>query len=427
MATKPTTEFEALCDKQFDLGRAEAYENLKREIAEIGNYFASRGSFMSSGRARSVVDAVLARFDLALAAFERAYLQKWGTQGSRFSELTYEWLKAKAVSKLDPEIREVGSICNSALWENSLSFVQFWQCAEIEARGRSRKIFDKIEILRLESAVTKSSPIATEAHSMVARKRSFESQRAPDLPPERALPALKRQLDSLQKLKGRNYDEAESEEQEWQHLTQSIVERAFGNPSSNLSKYHAACSAGDHFVVPFDAQIDPRVYQSNFQSRISQFESLLKSLISEVELFLPETEIKGAYEPGDEYAFYSDLKSRIQLATREIFVIDNYLDEQIFDIYVNRVPGPVATRMLTRHVSGALKTVADKFARSRAGFELRASTGVHDRILFVDDRCWAIGQSVKDAAKTKPTYIVELTSPTMRQIYEDLWNKATKV
>lgn len=48
--------------------------------------------------------------------------------------------------------------------------------------------------------------------------------------------------------------------------------------------------------------------------------------------------------------------------------------------------------------------------------------------MFADDRCWVIGQSIKDAAKKKPTYIVEHSGPVaMRGIYEPLWTGATVV
>jgi hypothetical protein len=55
---------------------------------------------------------------------------------------------------------------------------------------------------------------------------------------------------------------------------------------------------------------------------------------------------------------------------------------------------------------------------------------VHDRHIFVDRRGWAVGQSIKDGAKRKPTYVVELSAnlvPAVRDIYEDLWTKAALV
>lgn len=90
----------------------------------------------------------------------------------------------------------------------------------------------------------------------------------------------------------------------------------------------------------------------------------------------------------------------IELGEREIFMIENYLDDQIFDIYVNRVANGVGVRMLTRDASAALQTVAGKYGKARSNFELRVSNSTHDRVVFVDDRCWVIGPSVKDAARS---------------------------
>ena len=142
---------------------------------------------------------------------------------------------------------------------------------------------------------------------------------------------------------------------------------------------------------------------------------------------LPEPEIGGAYEPGDDYQFYRDLKTVVGFATKELFVIDNFLDNQLFDVYVANVGPSVMVRALTRQVADGLKLVAEKFAR-RGRFELRSSNGVHDRVVFADDRCWVIGQSIKDAAVKKPTYMVEHSgADTMRAIYEALWASGASV
>jgi hypothetical protein len=55
---------------------------------------------------------------------------------------------------------------------------------------------------------------------------------------------------------------------------------------------------------------------------------------------------------------------------------------------------------------------------------------VHDRHVFVDGRGWMIGQSIKDAAKKKPTYMVEIgvaMLPAFQKIYEDVWTSAASV
>lgn len=58
--------------------------------------------------------------------------------------------------------------------------------------------------------------------------RKAAVQKDPTLSPERALKAIAQQIEGLQKLKNRPYDQADAEETEWEHLTQSIIEAAFG-------------------------------------------------------------------------------------------------------------------------------------------------------------------------------------------------------
>jgi hypothetical protein len=154
---------------------------------------------------------------------------------------------------------------------------------------------------------------------------------------------------------------------------------------------------------------------------------VLKSSLAELELLLPEPHIAGAYEPGDEYRFYRDLKTIVGFAAAELFITDNYLDTQLFDVYMENVASSVSVRVMTETVSTTLRLVADKFAK-RGSFELRSSKHSHDRVVFADDRCWVIGQSIKDAAKKKPTYIVEMdVAVAMKGIYESIWASGTLV
>lgn len=255
----------------------------------------------------------------------------------------------------------------------------------------------------------------------MARRRTHEPAK-PDLPEDRALAALKSQLIKLENLKNRSFREAENEEKEWQHLTESIIRRAFGEDNPNMSKFFFARSAGEHYV----GGMSESLLQRNFEKRIEQFEALLRSLIAELQIFMPETEVEGAYEPGDEYLFYRDLKNILRLAANEIFVVDNFLDSQLFDVYFEELSPGISVRVLTDQVRGGLLAVAEKYA-TRGDFELRTSRDVHDRVVFADDRCWVIGQSIKDAAKKKPTYIVEHGSPTMKPIYENIWSSAGSI
>jgi hypothetical protein len=156
---------------------------------------------------------------------------------------------------------------------------------------------------------------------------------------------------------------------------------------------------------------------------------LLRSLVSTLRLQLPEEEIKGVYEPGEEYDFYRDLSSLFAATTHEIFIVDAYLAEEIFNLYVSKVPGSATIRILSNKIGANVETVAKKYASSRP-LELRFTADVHDRMVFFDQRGWVIGQSIKDAARKKPTYLVELSEPLLtvaRDIYNQIWTAATVI
>lgn len=72
------------------------------------------------------------------------------------------------------------------------------------------------------------------------------AQKEPVLPPEKAVKVIIQQLESLQNLKGRCYEETHAAETEWDHMTRGFIEAAFGNPSSELDRFFMARAAGIH-------------------------------------------------------------------------------------------------------------------------------------------------------------------------------------
>jgi len=249
--------------------------------------------------------------------------------------------------------------------------------------------------------------------------------RGPDWPQERTLRVLKQQLEGLQGFKGKNHRAMENDEEAWSQTTEGAMVHGFGEDSHNVSHFHMARWAGTHSMMG----ISDYQQQVNYDKRIEKFEANLRGSIAELEASMSETAIKGAYDAGDEYAFYKDLKDIMAQAKADIFIVDNYLDTEFFELYVAVVKPGITLRIMTNQLKGNLEAVAKKYATSHT-IELRSSPHVHDRHVFVDDRGWSVGQSIKDAARKKPTYMVELSAglvPTIRRIYEDIWTKATVV
>ena len=157
----------------------------------------------------------------------------------------------------------------------------------------------------------------------------------PTIPHARALEAIQKQLQALGTLKGRAWDEAESEETGWEHLTQSIIEGTFGKPSSNLDKFFTARWAGEHII----GGMPPHQLQENFDLRIERYEVLLRSIIAELKIYLPEDsqapeeehKVQAIYAPGEVWMVYRDLSLLIAVAKIEVFIVDAYLNEEVFN------------------------------------------------------------------------------------------------
>jgi len=134
------------------------------------------------------------------------------------------------------------------------------------------------------------------------------------------------------------------------------------------------------------------------------------------------------YEKGQVYDFYKDIREITQTAKNEAFVIDAYPDEEVLDLYLEKLSPTVRMRILTNKPKGNFIAIAKKF-KQKPGitFEVRESPDCHDRVFFVDNSCWVMGQSIKDAGK-KPTYLARMESHDLfRKVFEELWRNATSV
>ena len=156
-------------------------------------------------------------------------------------------------------------------------------------------------------------------------------------------------------------------------------------------------------------------------------QGILRTAIIELETTVSAKKEK-IYGPGDAMDVYHDLSDIVSVAKDQLFVADPYVDQELFDIYLAKVDRATTIRLLTKPPSSAMKKLATKFlARKDVKFEARCSTEIHDRVLFIDGRdCWVIGQSVKDAAMKKPTYLLPVSAVSdMLKYYEDAWANAT--
>jgi hypothetical protein len=246
-------------------------------------------------------------------------------------------------------------------------------------------------------------------------------QRA-DWPPERALREVDRLLSDLRNVKSKKFNQdGENAEKAWSQTAELVFKHSFDSDSPNIRNLRNARSAGEYYMYEMSEGQD----QDNFEARLEASVIAVNTAITDLKMSLPESEIQGVYEGGDGYEFCRDLRNLFRGATNEVLIVDPYLEDALFDLYVEPLPASVKVRVLTSNLKTNVLLIAKKFAAGRANFELSTAINLHDRAIFIDDRCWVVGQSIKDAAKKKATYVVEHSNQLMKPVYETIWTSAS--
>jgi hypothetical protein len=153
--------------------------------------------------------------------------------------------------------------------------------------------------------------------------------------------------------------------------------------------------------------------------------------IADLELQVP-TETEVSFGAGDVYDFFQALNKVISSAESSIFIVDPYLDQSVFEHYLTSRGDNVSVRLLLNKKAQDLIPASEKYNEQHGNvLEVRKSKALHDRVIFIDGYvCWLIGQSIKDAATAKPTYLVQLSPdvvPGKLNNYEEIWSCATKL
>jgi hypothetical protein len=137
--------------------------------------------------------------------------------------------------------------------------------------------------------------------------------------------------------------------------------------------------------------------------------------------------------PGAAYDFYKALRDTLQSAASSLFIIDPYMDDEVFD-YLSGVSPGVAVRLLTMHKPAPVKAAMPKFLLQypmQMGARQAPPKSLHDRVVFVDGTsCFVLGQSIKDAAKKSTTYLAPLSGDLVADklaAYEAVWTSATVI
>ncbi len=199
-----------------------------------------------------------------------------------------------------------------------------------------------------------------------------------------------------------------------------------------LAKVHALVRQRDHFAaISLQSASDFLTLATMPDSNVAQILNTLHRAIAGLELEVGQL-TGSAFGPGAVYDFMRALRDLLQSATKDVLVVDPYMNADVFDVYVSAVSTSASVRLLLKNrESSFLPALATYSAQHPGAVEARASQRIHDRVVLIDHRsCWVLGQSIKDAAKKTPTYLAPLSddvSILKREDYNAVWESAERL
>ena len=199
-----------------------------------------------------------------------------------------------------------------------------------------------------------------------------------------------------------------------------------------LGQAHALISRWDELQsIMFQVSADALPSTLTRQSNVAKIFGAIHRAIADLELRIPQKG-QATFAAGEVYDFFRELNKVIESADKSIYIVDPYLDASVFDQYLTSRKPNVTVRLLLNNNADNVKVAAEKYIQQHGKMiDLRKSNKIHDRVIFIDGYvCWIIGQSLKDAAKAKPTYLVPLAPDVVAaklQDYEAIWTSAAPI
>lgn len=198
-----------------------------------------------------------------------------------------------------------------------------------------------------------------------------------------------------------------------------------GRASSLISSWDE--KEGLHFGIACKFMAGNMNRQANFGTI---FTTIHKAIASIEEAF--PCNVEQSFGLGAMYDFFKALNELVASAKRSLFIVDPYMDAEIFDGYLCALTPGKAVRLLVKKSAGNVQVAAEKFqAQNSTAIQVHKSSQIHDRLVFVDElQCWVLGASIKDAAIKAPTYLAPLATDVSLdklRYYEDIWARSMPI
>lgn len=141
--------------------------------------------------------------------------------------------------------------------------------------------------------------------------------------------------------------------------------------------------------------------------------------------------VSAAFDAGQPFDFYDELRKLIETAQHDVLFVDRYMGADFVTSYLPHLQSGVSVRLLTKEMLEKLKASVNTFVlQTPSRIEIRSAQNFHGRFLCLDGhRAFLVDASFKDAAKSAPAALVELTDIATSAInqYEAIWAAAEPV
>jgi hypothetical protein len=202
-----------------------------------------------------------------------------------------------------------------------------------------------------------------------------------------------------------------------------------------LGRADALISANGDVVDKIDWR--SAVQRLNTAARPSALESLkqvLYRVLGASELLAPAS-AQGTFIPvGNSFAAFVSISKLLKTATRDVMIVDPYMDEAALTVYGCTVPDGVSLRLLAdaKYVKQSLQPASTTWVQQYGNIKplavrIAPDGALHDRSIFIDGTiAWGFTQSLNAIAKRSPAEIIRADETASMKIehYESVWNGA---
>jgi len=166
----------------------------------------------------------------------------------------------------------------------------------------------------------------------------------------------------------------------------------------------------------------------------NRIQSILYRVFAIAERMAPAG-VGGAFIPvGNRFDAFAALSKVLQTATKNVMIVDPYMDETALTEFCKAVPENVFIYLLADQVDckPTLQPAAEKWVQQYGvirplSARLAPKKTLHDRAIFIDQTtAWILTQSLKDFAKRAPAEIVRADDTAALKIaaYQNIWDSA---